>query len=556
MSMYQAGEIQVLPLGVPVFRKKLDSFLARNGLGSSSFDIYLAFFSADGEIIAGGGLDGDTIKCVAVDAAFRSEGLLPPVISRLMSEASQRGIHSLKVFTSPENEALFASLGFRTIGCAPLAVLMENGRGLEKYCDYLASLPGGGRTGVIVMNASPFTLGHRHLIEQSRAGLDRLVVIPVRDGNGPFSYTERRDMIRQACPDAILAEGSGYQISAATFPSYFIKRLSDVSETQMRLDIDIFCRHIAPALGADLRIVGTEPCDPLTARYNELLKDVLPSRGIQVRELGRLCMGGAPVSASAVRAALDASDYPAAASVTPYSTRRYLLAELAARALQTELDAPDKPGLVCPDSSGAHDDMDYTLMCKAVKAIRRAFPVHWDKDIVAFGKAVEADVLELTGGVNTHRGAIFALGLASRAEGARDGIAALAAAVPESSGSHGASAAMRFGAKGALAMARDGYRELYSDWLPFWRSVRRGPYAVQKTLLRIMCTLDDTCILHRAGKDAADEVKYRAGILLGDFTPEGLKGMAADFVARNISPGGSADMLALTVYIDSLIHEK
>ena len=106
-------------------------------------------------------------------------------------------------------------------------------------------------------------------------------------------------MIRQGCDGlADVVEGSDYQISAATFPTYFLKDLSDAAETQMRLDIDLFGRHIAPALGARVRFVGTEPSDPLTARYNALMKELLPKYGVDVVEIPRLTLAGASTSSA------------------------------------------------------------------------------------------------------------------------------------------------------------------------------------------------------------------------------------------------------------------
>ena len=70
-------------------------------------------------------------------------------------------------------------------------------------------------------------------------------------------------------------EGSPYVISAATFPTYFLKDLSTAAETQMLLDLDLYKRWIAPALGVSVRFVGSEPTDALTARYNELIPNAV-----------------------------------------------------------------------------------------------------------------------------------------------------------------------------------------------------------------------------------------------------------------------------------------
>ena len=304
-QVFEKIDIQELPLSVPMIRRKVEDFLGSNGLRLGEVDLYLAVLSDDGAILAGGGLQRDILKCLAVSAEARSLGLSVPLISRLISVASERGCTNLKVFTKPENRALFESLGFKLLAEAPKAILLENGRGLADYCAYLRAHPA---SGVIVMNANPFTLGHRYLVEQSVLALGpstssgtepvsagepveppKLTIIPVKEEASRFPYRERLAMLRAGCDGlADVVEGSDYQISAATFPTYFLKDLSDAAETQMRLDIDLFGRHIAPALGATVRFVGSEPVDPLTARYNALMKELLPKYGVQLVEIKRL----------------------------------------------------------------------------------------------------------------------------------------------------------------------------------------------------------------------------------------------------------------------------
>ena len=548
MDTFERIDIQELPLSVPSFRHKAEDFLGRNGLRLEEVDLYMAVLDDDGGILAGGGLYRDIIKCIAVSEQARSLGLSVPLISRLIAEAASRGHTNVKVFTKPENRAVFESLGFRVLAEAPKAILMENGRGLEVYCRYLR---GHRASGVIVMNANPFTLGHRYLVEQA-TGSGRLAVIPVKENHSLFPYFARLEMIRQGCQQgrkalADVVEGSDYQISSATFPTYFLKDLTDASETQMRLDIDLFGRHIAPALGVTTRFVGSEPLDPLTARFNALMKELLPAYGVQVVEIPRLGNADAAISASWVRAHLAAGDFQSASALTPATTHPYLMTYLAVRALRMELEAPLKPGLVGPDGNGAHRDMDYALMLRSIDAIRPFFPrmgmAASPEELRMIGIDAEKAMLAATGGVNTHRGAIFALGLALYRHPFEETAAAL---------DDGTSKQRDPGIKGAMQMALDGYRDLYGDWLPYWRSVQDDPFRIQKTLLRIMSGLDDTCVLHRVGYDRAQEVKAEAGALLETFSEDGLKEMCGRYAAEGISPGGAADMLALTIFMDSI----
>ena len=566
MEPFETIDIQELPLSVPTIRRQVEDFLGSNGLRLGEVDLYLAVLSEEGAILAGGGLQRDILKCLAVSAEARSLGLSVPLISRLISVASERGYTNVKVFTKPENRSVFESLGFKLLAEAPKAILMENGRGLEEYCDYLR---GHRASGVIVMNANPFTLGHRYLVEQAslsfRApeGRRNLTIIPVKEDASRFPYSERLEMIRTGSGDmADVVEGSDYQISAATFPTYFLKNLSDAAETQMRLDIDLFGRHIAPALGAHVRFVGTEPADPLTARYNALMKELLPKYGVEVVEISRLTDLESPVTATRVRSLLDAGQFKAASALTPESTWPYLLADLAERALKMELDTPMKPGLVGPDSVGAHKDMDYDVMRKGIAAIRPFFArmamAGTPDELRQLGIDAEAAMLAATGGVNTHRGAIFALGLALY----RHPMAETAARLD-----NGASKRREAGIRGAMQMAKEGYKELFEDWLPYYRRIKAEEYGLQKTLLRIMATLDDTCVIHRVGYERAMAVKAEAKALLKEIPGQAgndeavmadlighLKELCERYAAEGISPGGAADMLALTIFIDSIFN--
>ncbi len=644
MEAYACNPIQEMPLRSPFFRSKVEGFLQANGLRMETLDVYYTLQNTDGDILAGAGLAGDVIKCVAVAPEVRSEGLVAPLVSHILS---QHGPGNLKVFTKPENEAVFESLGFHAIARAPLAILMENGRGLEAYCaclkDTLLSFrptEGSGEisssVGVVVMNANPFTLGHRYLLEQATARVDRLVVIPVRTSYA-FPYTERLAMIKAGAPSGVtVVEGSDYQISAATFPTYFLKDLSEAAETQMRLDLDLFARHIAPALGATVRFVGSEPQDPLTARYNTLMQELLPlkvveiprlSASVDISEENYFSQGfaknqfssddGMPehntkvISASAVRAALEEGSYSRAAALCPESTRPYLMAALAERALRRELDTPLKPGLVGPDSSGAHTDMDYALMQKAIAALRP----YWSRMAKAsvppllqmIGIEAEKAMKKATGGVNTHRGAIFALGLALNARGMEvtvteevmqnrlckiarvilhnglidSALHFTAQGAPASQRTHGEQAVKQYGVKGAREMALEGYKDLWTNWLPYYRDTlglrpresvipsEASVSPIQRTLLRIMSTLDDTCVIHRVGYERAQEVKREAAdVLMAEekwffakpcekyFSSAGnnLQDLCVRYAGEGISPGGAADMLALTILIDSLTN--
>lgn len=656
-------EIQTLNPTTPRQRQRIEAFLKRNGLRFDDMHYYAAVTDDDGEMIAGGGLKGNVIKCVAVDDAHKGEAIANTLISHLIAHANEEGHSNVKLFTKPKNRQLFESLSFRLLAEAPEAVLMETGIGginnmveqlkkikeeSEKYKEYNKeckedskeckenseeckeeektnlnpstpqhlniSTPQHLNTstpqhlnpstpqplttttplrGVVVMNCNPFTLGHRYLIEQAAKQVERLFVMVVREDCSLFAYAERKAMVEQGVAhleNVTVIDGSEYAISQATFPTYFLKRLDDAADTQMLLDLDLFRRHIAPALGATVRFVGTEPTDQLTRRYNELMHEVLTD----VREISRLEKEGNAVSASRVRKAMEQGDMSTIRQLVPPTTLPYIIAHLATQTLQAELDTTPKPGLVDKDNNGAHRDMDYALMQRSIDTLHPYFvklallgcadalPTH--TSIRDVGIEAEKAMLSATNGVNTHKGALFSMGLAVVAAAheerkiaaneeqilkERNGgedvlvslqttIKALAASFPDTSGTHGSKAKLlskgTTAIKGALDNAREGYEMLFAEWLPFYieRRKEHDAHTLHKTLLRIMCDLDDTNVIYRTDLATAEEVKQEARALLDNFSKAALKDMDRHYTTRNISPGGAADMLSLTIFIGSI----
>ena len=583
--------ISEAPLSLNSVRRRVEAFLTANGLRLAPLDRYVVVTrDEDGdEILAGGGLDGNVIKCVAVSESARSEGLMNILVSRLIAIAREEGRESVKAFTKPENEGIFKSLGFALLASSPKAILMENGSGgLPEYRKYLESLARPGRNGAIVMNANPFTKGHRYLVEQAASLVDNLYVIVVKEDRSRFPYVERKAMIEAGCAgldNVVVCEGSDYAISAATFPTYFLKKLDDATDTQIALDLDLFVNHIAKPLGVTVRFAGSEPEDALTRRYNELMAEILPGtsvavvrqarRPIDFVEIPRLEQKGKPLSATALRLALDKGGFKEAMEYIPESTIPYLVADLAERALRMELDTTPKPGLVDRRDNGAHKDMDYALMSKSISALRpylTRLAVESAKDIdpakiKEIGIEAEKAMLKATGGVNTHKGALFCIGLSvaaasnlASATGSvqvysfKELVSRVASEIPAAQGTHGAEAKRSFKVGGALENARGAYPELFADWLPYYLSLEGDPFRCHKTLLHIMTTLDDTNILHRRGEEGLARAKSEAARLLEDFSESGLSSLNKDFIRENISPGGSADMLSLTIFIESIIN--
>ena len=615
---------------IPRQRRQIEMFLHTNGLRYDDVDYYAAIVDeSSDEMIAGGGLKGSVIKCVAVADGHKGEAVANVIVSHLIAKANDEGCQCVKLYTKPDNRQLFESLSFRLIAESPNAILMETGvGGIEKYSEELRvkseelgvkseelrvkseelkndeSVVSNARKpiGVIVMNANPFTLGHRFLVEQSSELVERLYVVVVREDCSMFSYNERKAMVSQGVRDignVVVVDGSDYAVSATTFPTYFLKQLSDATDTQIILDLDLYRRRIAPALGATIRFFGSEPTDPLTRRYNELMHQQLGEE--HVHEIQREQQEGSAISASRVRKAMMEGCLWDAIQLVPPTTIPYIIGHLASMALQTELDTTPKPGLVDRNDNGAHRDMDHALMQRSIQALHPYFvrlaqlgftdkqPCH--DEIVNIGIEAEREMFKATGGVNTHKGALFSIGLAAvalagesfcritQAEGCgtmayndvnskqiqslSNSIASLARLFPDTNGTHGSKAKANNILKGALDNAREGYTQLFKAWLPFYidRIAEGDNYALHKTLLRIMCDLDDTNIVYRTSMETMQEVKTEARQMLDTSRnivnfEAALQAMNTDYIHSNISPGGSADMLSLVVFLSCVVRKQ
>ncbi|KTS77163.1 triphosphoribosyl-dephospho-CoA synthase [Pseudomonas oryzihabitans] len=263
------------------------------------------------------------------------------------------------------------------------------------------------------------------------------------------------------------------------------------------------------------------------------------------------------------------------------------LADLAVAALIDEAELSPKPALVDRRGQGAHQDLSLGLMLTSAQTLRPCFqamaeaaelglPAEELRRLIGrLGRDGEAAMLGVTGGVNTHRGAIWALGLLlTAAVQARPGSAqalCLAAGrlaslpdpdAPSTLPSHGQRVAQRYGVGGARAEAAASFPAIQERGLPQLRASRQAGASEQNArldaLLAIMTRLDDTCVLHRAGPTALSAMHRGAQAVLdagGSASLAGRRQLLAldrELLAANASPGGAADLLAATLLVDRL----
>ena len=163
-----------------------------------------------------------------------------------------------------------------------------------------------GKSGAIVMNANPFTLGHLSLVERAARECDTVHLFVLSEEQSLVPFDVRWKLVTEGVAHLsnVICHPSGpYMISSATFPSYFLKDEQAVITGHAKLDLTLF-GSIAQALGVSVRYVGEEPRSLVTGLYNQIMAQELPQMGIQCVEVPRTQADGQVISASAVRQAI------------------------------------------------------------------------------------------------------------------------------------------------------------------------------------------------------------------------------------------------------------
>ena len=334
---------QILPSDTLALREA-DDLLRQEGIRrDANLDYLCGAYDEEEELLAVGGCFGNTVRCLAVAGAYRGQGLLVQVVSHLLNIQAQRGNLHVFLYTKPENLDFFTGLGFYEIARSEEAVFLENRRGgFAGYCGRLKRQPGD-RIAAVVMNANPFTLGHRHLLEQAAKENDVVHLFLLSQEFGPIPAAVRRRLAEEGTrdlPNVVLQETDHYMISTATFPGYFLKEEDGAILAQARLDLAVFGK-IAETLGIRRRYVGEEPGSRVTALYNGEMARDLPKMGIACKIIPRLETQGRCISASAVRQAIHDGCLESVRDMLPEETYRYFTsaeAEAVIAAIRREKD--------------------------------------------------------------------------------------------------------------------------------------------------------------------------------------------------------------------------
>ncbi|MDM5225048.1 triphosphoribosyl-dephospho-CoA synthase [Cytobacillus sp. NJ13] len=263
------------------------------------------------------------------------------------------------------------------------------------------------------------------------------------------------------------------------------------------------------------------------------------------------------------------------------------LGQLAVQSLIEEAELTPKPGLVDKKSSGSHRDMSLNTMIRSAIALEDTFREIAEtsfnrtpsqglrEEIAVIGRRGEQEMFKATGGINTHKGAIWALGLLvssaamdlGNSPGKEVAVQAGKLALYEDRNvpadhTNGSRVKARFGVDGARGEAEQGFPHIRQIALPVLEESReRGlneDFCRLNVLIALMAELNDTCILHRGGLEALESTRahaqeiVRAGGVSDDKGWQLLEQLDQSLCSMNVSPGGSADLLAAAIFLDYL----
>lgn len=315
--------------------ERVRQFLTTMGLGIDADVEFFVIALNSNEVIGCAGLAGNTLKSIAVSNRYQGYGLSTSLLTEVVTHAYDLGRYNLFIYTKPENYQMFHDAGFHMLTAVKdRVILLENSKSrLKQYCDDLHQLSQPGeKIGSIVMNANPFTNGHRYLVEHASKACDWVHLFVVKEDRSFFSYHDRLNMIKAGIaefPNVTVHPGSDYIISRATFPSYFLKDEGVINYCHTAVDLQLFRQYIAPALGITHRLVGTEPICKVTRFYNQqmhqwLATPALDSPKVTLVEIPRREEGELPISASLVRKMLFENNWQAIEQIVPATTYAYL----------------------------------------------------------------------------------------------------------------------------------------------------------------------------------------------------------------------------------------
>lgn len=290
----------------------------------------------------------NVLKCFAVKEELQGEGIASTLVSALLDKLFSQGVYHSFIFTKPSNAPVFSALNFKLIHSNADVALLENGiydiyKALEQMKKKYNI--GDEEKASLVMNCNPFTLGHAYLIEEASENNKEVLVFIVEEDQSLFPFKTRYELVCKGVAhlkNVKVVPSGEYIISLATFPSYFLREEGERLRAYVELDSSIFGKYFCKSFNITKRYVGEEPNCQVTKAYNEALKKVLPTYGVELHEVARKVSENAPISASRVRNLIKQGDLHDLKNLLPDVTLEFLNTSLG-REIVEKLKISDSP---------------------------------------------------------------------------------------------------------------------------------------------------------------------------------------------------------------------
>ena len=265
------------------------------------------------------------IKDLAVDETYQSENLASLLVNEILNYFRSNNIYNYQVFTKPIYKNIFISLGFKKIVETDKVIMLEGGvtfindklKEINKIINNkFGEINQNTDLGCVVINGNPITNGHMHIIEEASRNHKLVVLFVVEEDKSEFTFEERFSfayLSTMRLGNVCVIPSSKYIVSSSTFPSYFLKDETEVSEQYSKIDALIFKEYFMKQLFIKKRYVGTETISKMV-NYNNILKETLQD---DLVIMNRLTENGEVISASKVRSLLKEQKYDEALLYVP-----------------------------------------------------------------------------------------------------------------------------------------------------------------------------------------------------------------------------------------------
>ncbi len=305
--------------------EKVKVFLSKFSLKLDTDVTKTLYIEDDDKIIGTISCANYIIKDLAVDEAYQGENLASKLVNEMLQYFTQNKIYSYQVFTKPNYENTFLSLGFKKIVSTDKVIMLEGGTSsideelnkIKKQLDMrFAVLDETSDLACLVINGNPLTIGHVHLIETASKLHQMVVVFIVEENKSEFTFEERMTfayLATKRLSNVCVIPSTKYIVSSLTFPTYFLKDINEVGEEHAKIDALIFKNYFIKKLFIKKRYLGEE-VSPKMQNYNNVLKEALNE---SVVIIPRYKENESVVSASVVRSLIEQNKLDEALAYIP-----------------------------------------------------------------------------------------------------------------------------------------------------------------------------------------------------------------------------------------------